>query len=141
MLIVAVVAVVFLCGGAWSVYSGIRLLCQVKNASSSGEYRETEGVVTGFKEEEVHDGETGGTSVSYYPIIEYYVNGSRYTFTGKVGTPSRRSLGRRCTMLYSIYDPSDAVKKGDKTPCIMIGAGAAFIIIALVLLLTKLNGN
>lgn len=139
MWVVIIVSVLFIGVGAYGVFYGYLQKKKVDNAQNSDEYREVEGVVTDFREVESYDSDTGGYSIAYYPMIEYEVNGTRYTYTEKVGTSSRRRLGKRYTMLYSIHDPSDAVKKGDKVPLVMIGASVAFFLIGLVLLFTQIK--
>ena len=105
------VIIVVLLGVAF-LFFGIRSQTKLKKKKQSEDYKEVMGTIIGFNRVEDYDKENGH-STTYYPIIEYEVDGEKYEYESKVGSNFRKGKGKQKKLLYNINNPSDAVNPND----------------------------
>lgn len=103
---------------------------------NSGDFKEINSKCVDFKEEWSTDSE-GISSLTYYPIFEYEVDGNKYKYVGKVGTGSRKGLGKEKVLLYNDKNPGDCLSPTDKSNIVMIIIGIILLIIMLAITLIK----
>lgn len=93
---------------------------------TSGEFKEILGTIVDYKRE--MDRDSDGVSYSYYPIIEYFVDGQTYRYTSNHGGGSRRGIGKQKKIMYNINNPSDAINSKDSTGAILAVIGLIIIV-------------
>lgn len=106
----------------------VTLVLGVKNR---GDYTQTQGTITGFS--------SGG-----YPVVEYSVNGEKYTFVSN-STSSTLRQGQSYKMMYKTANPAEGRSAGGYyvLPIVFGGLALGFIGIPLLirLLMKKFDGE
>lgn len=116
------------------LYIGIKGIMKKTTAKRSDEYQETTGTICGHERKVEYNQETQRDDVSYFPIVEYYVNGMRYTHTLKVGNNRQKGFGKPVKLIYNIHDPSDVMKKGDTMPYFNLALGVLLVVASIIIL-------
>ena len=127
-----IVGVIFIAVGAFLYFNNQRLtkVCTV----------ETTAIVVDMKEDYQID--EGVTRYTYYPIIEYSVDGRKMEQTMSSGssTPAYR-IGETITILYNPDKTTEFIVKGDKTSNILsivfMALGGLLIVLGIVNLFKK----
>lgn len=121
------------------IFLALGIVSQTKRSKKlkSGDFKEVMGKIVDFKVEETQDTDSDGVtsySTSYYPIIEYEVDGNNYSYTSTFGTSFKRGLGKEQKLLYNVNNPEDVISPKDKTSILLIALGILIIIGGIVFL-------
>ncbi len=111
-IIATIVCVVFFVVGLLMVIGGIRL---------KGNCTQRVNAVVVDMEEKVDEDEDG-TSVSYYPVFEYIVDGVPYRVQSSFGSSGRRyGIGQEVTLMYNPDNPHQFLERGESKATVLMG--------------------
>ena len=101
--------------------------------------RRTYGMISDFREEEIPDPKTGGTKTAYRPVVEYEVDGVRYTYTEAPLRSSRRGLGRQYTIIFDRKNPAEVIRRPNEISFLIVAVGTLAVIAGVILLITGME--
>ena len=119
--------VIYFFGG---IFILIGIVIQIKHLIKNkfSNYEETLGEVVDYKESWDTDSD-GSSTLSYFPIIEYEVNGHKYRYVSHTSNNSKNKFGKEIEMKYDPNNPMKAIIKNDFTGLIFIITGIIINII------------
>ena len=101
----------------------------IKNKKSG--YIETIGTVIDYKMNQHSDGE-GNMKVSYFPIIEFYVNNQNYRIISNIGDNKKKKIGKQEKIKYNPEKPTDCIIENNLAGLYTIIVGIIFLIITVI---------
>lgn len=132
--------IILLCSGIAVFVWGVIEHLNISDKKQSDEFKEIIGTVVDFRAREDYTQETGSSTI-YHPIVEYEVNGNKYTYESITSSYKKRGLGKEIKLMYNINNPEDVMEpieeKGMATLTVAFGI---ILIVAGIITMVKLNG-
>ena len=84
-----------------------------------------------------YDEKYSDDSYTYAPVVEYYVKNIRYTAIYPSYSSFMPQMGRVMEIRYNPIAPEDVIFEKDNSHFLIIGCGAAFIVVGVMLIFKK----